>query len=134
MEYSLIYINKVGYDYKGSATYEFIFADETVDLEDDVWGEGWEVTPAVYECQPPWEECVSKVGVIKCKDYNLMVAHESEYYSLSDCKDGIIALGYELIDDMFVSYPRLVFHFGESIGSIEDKLKKRNLTLIFDED
>lgn len=131
MDYKLIYINKVGHNYKGMATYEFIFCDDSITL-DDVWGDGWEASPAQYECQPPDIECISKVGVIQCKDYNLMVAHESEYFSLSDCKDGIFALGYEIIDEMFTNWPRLVFQFGESLPSVEAKLKKRRLTLKYE--
>lgn len=131
MDYKLIYINKVGWNHRGMAEYEFIFSDDSINL-DDVWGESWETTPAQGSAQPPDIECISKVGVIKCKDYELEVVHDSQYYSLSDAKDGIICLGYELIDETFTSWPRLVFHFGDTLKDVETKLGLRKLTLIYD--
>lgn len=131
MKYNLIYINKIGFNFKGEATYEFIFSDSSIAL-DDVWGDDWETTPAAGSAQPPDIECISKVGIIKCKEYELEVIHDSQYYSLSDAKDNIVCLGYELIDDTFVSYPRLVFQFGEDLDSVEQKLSLRKLKLSYE--
>mgnify|MGYP001612484586 CR=1 FL=1 len=132
MDYKLIYINKMGFNHKGMATYEFIFCDDSTDLA-DVWGEGWENEPADGVAQPPDQHCIAKVGLIQCKDYELEVAHDSYYYSLSDAKDGIICLGYELIDETFQFAKRLVFHFGEDIKNIEAKLKERKLKLTYED-
>lgn len=133
MDYKLIYVNKLGFNYKGHGTYEFIFADDTIDLNDDVWGEGWEYTPAESSAQPPDEECISKVGVLHCKDYELDVAHNSLFFSMADAKHDVIALAWELIDDEFDSnLIRLVFRFGEDLKSVEAKLKKRKLSLTYE--
>jgi hypothetical protein len=43
-----------------------------------------------------------------------------------DAVDGVIALGYENIDD-YESYPesRLHFHFGDTIKDVENKLYEK---------
>ena len=133
MNYKLIYINRMGFNHRGLATYEFIFCDDTIVELIDVWGEGWEIEPADGNAQPPEIECIAKVGTILCKDYELEVAHDSQFYSLADAKDGIICLGYELIDDTFQFSKRLVFHFGEELTSIEEKLKQRKLKLTYED-
>jgi hypothetical protein len=45
-----------------------------------------------------------------------------------DAVDGVIALGYENIDD-YESYPesRLHFHFGDTIKDVENKLYEKDL-------
>lgn len=133
MNYKLIYINKVGYDYKGMGTYEFIFCDDTIDLA-DVFGNGWESFPAEGSAQPPWEDCISKVGTIKCKDNNLEVVQDSQFFAVADAKDNIICLGYELIDETFSLGTRLVFHFGEDASSVENKLGLRKLKLKYEDE
>lgn len=132
MEYKLIYINKLGFNYKGHGTYEFIFSDDTIDL-DDVWGQDWEAIPAESSAQPPDIECISKVGVLNCKDYELDVAHSSMFFGICDAKDDVIALAWEIIDEGFDStLTRLVFRFGEDLKSVEAKLKKRKLSLVYE--
>jgi len=131
MDFKLIYINRLGTNYKGDTSYEFIFCNDSIDL-DDVWGDNWEISPADGYSYPPDEQCIHKVGLIKCRDYNLEVAHESQYFSLADAKDNIIPLGYEIIDEDFNNFPRLVFHFGESIKAIEDKLKLRKIKMEYE--
>ena len=133
MEYKLIYVNKLGFNYKGNSTYEFIFADDTIDLQEDVWGEGWIDIPAESSAQPPDIDCISKVGVLECKDYELDVAHDSLFFGLCDAKDDVIALAWEMIDEDFDrNTNRLVFRFGEDLKSVETKLKKRKLSLTYE--
>lgn len=132
MDYKLIYINKLGFNYKGHGTYEFIFCDDTIDL-DDVWGQDWEAVPAESCAQPPDIECISKVGVLQCKDYELDVAHDSLFFGLCDAKDDVIALAWEVIDEEFdANLTRLVFRFGEDLKTVEAKLKKRKLSLTYE--
>lgn len=132
MGYELIYVNRLGYNYRGDATYEFIFADDTVHLE-DVWGEGWIERPADGRAQPPEIECISKVGVLKCKDYDLGVTNDSIEFGLCDAKDGIVALAWEAIDEEFdPKKQRLVFKFGDELGAIEKLLKKRKLEMTYE--
>jgi len=132
MKYKLIYINKQGYNWEGYGTYEFIFCDDTTELE-DVWGDGWESTPADGMAYPPDVDCVAKVGVLLAKDYELGVAHQSQTFGLCDVKDGVLALGWEEIDENFsLSNQRLVFKFGDSLTDIEAQLSKRKLQLKYE--
>lgn len=130
MIYKLIYVNKLGFNYKGMGTYEFLFCDDTIDL-DDVWGEGWEAIPAESMAQPPDIECVIKAGTLQTKDYELEVAHDSMFFGLCDAKDDVIALAWESIDENF-DKNRLVFRFGESLESVETKLGKRKLNITYE--
>ncbi len=130
MEYKLIYVNSLGFGVGGFATYEFVFCDDTIDI-DDVWGDGWHEIPAFEMACPPEEDCIADIKTLKVKDYELDVAHNSFMFGLCDAKDGVIALAWEAIDANFSSKSeRLVFRFGETLEEIEEKLKKRNLELI----
>lgn len=133
MEYKLIYVNRLGFNYKGYGLFEFIFADETIDLFEDVWGEGWLESPADGRAQPPEIECIKKVGSLQCKEYNMEVAQDSYYFSLADAKADVVALAWEDIDNDFDPKKiRLVFRFGENLTEIEKKLKSRGLKLNYE--
>ena len=132
MDYKLIYVNKMGFNHRGYATYEFIFCDENTDLN-DIWGDGWESVPAEGVAQPPYLDDVAKAGIVQLKDYELDVAHNSITFGMCDVKDNVTALAWEVIDEDFVAgKQRLVFQFGESIIDVEKKLKSRNLKLIYE--
>ena len=134
MTFKLIYVNKLGFNHKGNGLYELIFSDEGVELE-EVWGDGWEATYAQGNAQPPEEDCICKVGLIQCKDYELSVAHESEAFGLRDAKDNVIALAWELIDEDFdPKKQRLVLQFGEDLVEIEKRLKKRGIKINYEEE
>jgi hypothetical protein len=134
MEYKLIYVNNLNYDYKGNGKYEFIFCDETSELE-DVWGEGWEAIPASYSVQPPDEEYIAKVGTLSVKHYELDVVQDHFFHGMCDAKDDVIALAWEKIDEEFSpNLKRLVFRFGETLEEVEAKLSKRKMKLIYEEE
>ena len=129
MDLRLVYVNKLGYNFKGNANYEFIFVDnDKIDIN-DVWGEGWYEDTAWENACPPDEMYVSAIGRLDVKDYELECASDSMYFSYYDAKDKVIALAYELIDDQFVKYPRLCFHYGDELYDVINKLKLRKLTL-----
>jgi len=125
-ELFLIYINVVGKDWKGVNIYEFIFSDDKENID----GEDWDAIPAAGRPSPPNEEHVIKVGKLSTDDFNLHVIQESDSFSVWDAIDGVIALGWENMDD-YDEYPekRLAFHFGEDIKSVEDKLYEHDLIL-----
>lgn len=129
MNLKLVYVNKVGYDFKGNVNYEFIFTDNDRTDVFDVFGEGWVVEPASGEACPPDEYYINAVGRLNVKDYELECACDNDFYSYMDAKDGVIAIAYELIDDTFTKYPRLCFHYGEELESVQAKLKRRKLAI-----
>lgn len=126
----LIYLNELGPNYKGDNIYEFIFSDSL----EDVWGESWESNPANGYPQPPDLELISKVAILKNDKLKFNVIQNSDYFSMIDCKDDIISLGWE-IENEFVNYSinkRLSFRFGESEEIVKNKLYERDIVLEFE--
>jgi hypothetical protein len=121
----LIYVNRVGKDYKGNFIYEFIFSDTTKDID----GEEWDTFPASGRPEAPHEKFIKKVGRLE-SDLNLDVVQNSDTFAVWDAVDGVIALAWENIN-AYDAYPetRLCFRFGELIGDVEEKLYEKDLIL-----
>lgn len=121
----LIFVNGLGPNYKGDNIYEFIFSDDL-----DVWGEYWESKPANQYPQPPELKYVKKVGVLRNTDIKLELIQNSDFFSMMDAMDDVIALAWESDDDN--NKKRLVFRFGETEQQIKDKLYEKDLILEFE--
>ena len=126
----LIFVNGLGPNYKGDNLYEFIFSDNL----DEVWGELWESKPSNGYPTPPDLEHIKKVGVLKNDMITMSVIQNSDYLSMIDSMDGIIALAYENESDEvdFDRQTRLVFSFGETEESVKNKLYERDIVLEFE--
>jgi len=126
----LIYVNELGPNYKGDNIYEFIFSDKT----EEIWGENWESKPSNGYPFPPDLEHIQKVGVLKNDLITMSVVQNSDYFSMMDAMDGVIALSWENeTDDVdFTQETRLVFKFGEKESSVKDKLYERDIVLEFE--
>ena len=126
----LIYVNELGPNYKGDNIYEFIFSDSL----ENIWGENWDAKPSNRYPLPPDLEHIKKVGVLKNDMITMSVIQNSDYFSMIDSMDGIIALGYENeSDDVdFDRQTRLVFSFGETEESVKNKLYERDIVLEFE--
>ena len=116
----LIYVNGLGPNFRGDNLYEFIFSDEK-----DVWGENWDSKPSNGYPQPPELKYVKKVGVLKNTDIKLDLIQNSDYFSMIDAVDGVIALAWESdeVED------RMVFRFSQSEEEITDILYSKDLIL-----
>lgn len=126
----LIFVNELGPNYKGDNIYEFIFSD---DLE-GVWGDSWESKPSNGYPFPPDLEHIKKVGVLKNDIITMSVVQNSDYFSMVDAIDGVIALCWENENDG-VDYERtkrLVFRFGEPEETVKNKLYERDIVLEFE--
>lgn len=121
----LIFVNGLGPDYKGDNLYEFIFSDQK-----DVWGERWESKPCSSYPSPPEINYIKKVGVLKNTDIKLELIQNSDFFSMEDAMDDVIALAWE--SENFEGKKRLVFRFGESETDIKDKLYEKDLILEFE--
>ena len=119
----LIYINGLGPNYKGDNIYEFIFSDTF-----DVWGDNWDSKPAHGNPAPPEIKYIRKVGVLRNTEVILDLVQNSDYMGVIDAMEDIIALGWET-DESCGENKRLVFKFGESEKSINDKLYERDIVL-----
>jgi len=121
----LIYINELGPDYKGHNIYEFIFSKDM-----DVWGEKWESKPSNSYPSPPDMQHIHKVGILKNTDVKLTLIQNSDYFSMEESLDGIIALGWE--NEVFANKNRMYFRFGDDEDLVKDKLYERDLILEID--
>tara|TARA_R110000782_G_scaffold83335_1_gene163336 strand:+ start:2988 stop:3398 length:411 start_codon:yes stop_codon:yes gene_type:complete len=124
-DYFLIYINKVGANYKGNILYEFIFSDTIEHID----GENWDTYPASGRPESPHSKFIKKVGVLET-DVVFELIQNSDTLAVWDAIDGVIAMAYENIND-YDTYPetRLHFHFGDKIKEIEEKLYEKDLIL-----
>ena len=121
----LIYVNGLGPNYKGDNLYEFIFSDTL-----DVWGESWDNRPSNGYPQPPDLKYIKKVGVLRDTDVKLELIQNSDFFSVMDAMDDIIALAWETDDE--TNQKRMVFRFGIPEQEIKDKLYERDLVLEFE--
>ena len=121
----LIYVNGLGPNYKGDNLYEFIFSDSL-----DVWGEFWESKPSNGYPTPPELKYIKKVGVLRNTDIKLELIQNSDFFSMIDSIDDIVALAWET--EEIESQKRLVFRFGMSEEEINNKLQERDLLLDFE--
>ena len=126
----LIFVNELGPNYKGDNIYEFIFSD---DLE-GVWGDSWESKPSNGYPLPPDLEHIKKVGVLKNDMITMSVVQNSDYFSMVDAIDGVIALCWENESEGvdFERTKRLVFRFGEPEETVKNKLYERDIVLEFE--
>lgn len=126
----LIYINKVGKEWNGTYVYEFLFSNSIENVD----GDEWDSVPASGRPEPPHPEFVKSFGVLKT-DIKFNLVQESDTFALWDAVDGIVALGWEDVDDYDV-YPesRLWFKFGSDINEVNDKLYERDLVLEYNKE
>ena len=126
----LIFVNELGPNYKGDNIYEFIFSDNV----DDIWGENWDSKPANGHPFPPDLNYITNVGTLKNDSITMSVAQQSDYFSMMDAIDGVVALAWEKEDNDvdFTMKKRLVFRFGEPQQLVKDKLYERDLVLEFE--
>ena len=126
---NLIYINEIGSDYKGQKQYEFIFSKlKEFDIEE------WFVIPASISVnsKSPNVDYIDLVGLLKDSDIQLELIQNSDYFGVIDAVDGVIALGWEKFD-MESENNRLFFRFGETIESVNRKIRERGYQLINEE-
>lgn len=123
----VIYIHYVGTNSEGLNVYHFLVGEN----EEEVFGEEWGEKPAC-NCNNlmPEEEYYEYIKELKT---NIVfdLAQKNCCFSMSDCRDGCVALASENIDT-YEEYPepfRLVFRFGESLDEVETKLAKRDLRM-----
>ena len=125
----LIYVNKLGQNYKGENLYEFIFSESL----EGVWGESWDSKPANGYPSPPEIELVTKVGLLK-NSLDFEVLQNSDIFSMIDGMDDVIALAWENESESvnFDKQKRLVFRFGDKIEEVKNKLYERDIVLEFE--
>jgi len=117
----LVYINPIGKDSNNLYEYEFFFS-ETPDI---VWGQDWNIAcPAACENTLPDPETYSEVKTLKT-EIPLFCVQQNTCFSIQDCIDGIICLGYFQTDKGVVK-----FDFSETIYNVIEKIENNNFIFI----
>ena len=121
----LIYVNKIGKDYKENYLYEFIFSDTTENID----GDDWDTFPASGRPSAPHDHFIKKVGRLE-SEIKFDVVQDSDTFAVWDAVDEVIALAWENIN-AYDSYPekRICFKFGEPMNEVESKLYEKDLIL-----
>lgn len=121
----LIYVNKIGKDYKDNYLYEFIFSDTTINID----GDDWDTFPASGRPSAPHDHFIKKVGRLE-SEIKFDVIQDSDTFAVWDAVDEVIALAWENIN-AYDSYPdkRICFKFGETLKDVESKLYEKDLIL-----
>lgn len=118
----LIYINPLGRNYKNEFIYEFIFSNKT-EIE---FGDDWDIAPASSgNLTPPDIKYVKQVETLQNNEIELELVLNSDTFSYSDAVENIVAIAWE--KESPDDEKRMVFHYGEEITSIVDKLYARDI-------
>lgn len=121
----LIYVNIIGKNSENEYMYEFYFSEEP----DMAWGTDWDIKPAaICNLEVPQKQTYDIVKTLRT-EYIFNVAQKNSCFSYQDCKDGILPVAWENIDNL-EEYPedgRFVFPFGCEIFDVEQALSKRDL-------
>ena len=129
----LIYINKIGTTFKGEHMFEFLFS-ASIEWE---WDEEWYDSSVITDTTDlsPDINFVKHIGSVKTDALDLELLQESGVFDLYNAVEGIVALGWEKLDDEEEDYPetRLVFKFGEPKESVDVKLLEYDLALNYKE-
>ena len=134
MDLRLIYINKIGTNFKGEHMFEFLFSDRTDHDWDEEWYESSVVTD-MTDLTPP-QLYIKSVGFLKTDELDLDLVQESGVFQVYNAVEGIIALGWEKFEDeeeIDEELERLVFKFGDHKTEVEAKLLSMDIKLNYTE-
>jgi hypothetical protein len=124
----LIYVHKIGSNHRDEGFYEFIFSNNPNMVEIENWG--WDVRPASTNALPPTEDYISKVLTLKISRFQFTVLHKQNLFTYMDGFDRVVALAWEEEnDELEDDLKRLVFHYGDTIEDVQDKLYSRDIIL-----
>ena len=127
---NLVYINKIGQNWKGNYIYEFLFSDILKDID----GEGWDSYPSSGNPEPPEGRFIKETGLLNTT-LKLDLVQESDSFAMWDAVDGVVSMAWENMEG-YEDYPekRLFFSFGEDIKSVNDKLYEKDIVLNYNKE
>ena len=125
----VVFVLYIGTDTDGKNIYKFLFSYNT----DETFAEGWSEKPS---CNEPFETIMidDSMYVLEKElrtDIKLDLAYNNCCFSMQDCRDNIVSLAYENLDEA-EEYPepcRIVIHFGDDIDSITEMFGMRGMIL-----
>lgn len=124
----LVFIEYIGLTVNEKYIYKFHFSERP----EVVWGDYWNVCPSsVIPNIKPDINSINKIYEVEL-DYRLNLAIHNSCFSMQDCIDQIIALGWFDIDsDIFYEdeINIMKFRFGENFETVEKYLKFINVNM-----
>jgi hypothetical protein len=123
----VIYILYIGKNSDNEYIYHLLISDD----KEKTWAEGWENKPAcIMRDLTPEDDMYEYIAELKT-NIKLDLAQDNCCFSMQDCRDNIIALASENLEQA-EEYPedgRIVIHFGDLITDVEKMLAKRDLII-----
>jgi hypothetical protein len=125
----VVFILYVGKNSDGLNIYHFLLSENC----DDTFAEGWAEKPS---CNEKIENLMIEDSMFEYvkelrTEIKLDLAQNCCCTSMQDCRDGIIPLAYENLDEA-EEYPeegRIVIHFGDFVDDVAKKLARRDIVL-----
>lgn len=125
----VVFILHIGRDSDGMNIYRFFLSRDT----EETFAEGWAEKPS---CNERIEDLVIDESMYECEkelktNIKLDLAQDNCCFSMQDCRDHIVALGYENLDEA-EEYPepcRIVILFGDDIDDVEKMFAQRDMVL-----
>lgn len=127
----VVFILYIGKNSDGFNIYHFLLSDNS----EDTFAEGWAEKPS---CNEKLENLMIEESMFEYvkelrTEIKLDLAQNNCCFSMQDCRDHIVALAYENLDEA-EEYPepcRIVIHFGDRINDVERMFAERDLRLRF---
>lgn len=119
-ELYLVFIDNVGTNLDDKFVYHFYFS-ETPEV---VWGEFWNICPcSIVPTIIPDKATITKIYEVE-SDYEISTVVKNSCFSMQDCIDRIISLGWvDFNEKIFIKGKLIKFDFGEHFIETETKLK-----------
>ena len=127
----VVFILYIGKNSDGFNIYHFLLSEN----KDDTFAEGWAEKPS---CNEKIENLMIEDSMFEYvkelrTEIKLDLAQDNCCYSMQDCRDHVVALAYENLDEA-EEYPepcRIVIQFGDKIDDVEMMFAKRDMRLRF---
>jgi hypothetical protein len=119
-ELCLVFIDNVGTNLDDKYVYQLYFS-ETPEV---VWGEFWNVCPcSIVPVIHPDLGTISQVYEVEL-DHEISIVTQNSCFSMQDCIDGIISLGWIDFSERIMLNDKLIkFDFGEHFEDTESKVQ-----------
>lgn len=124
----VVYVKHMGTEVNGNEIYHLYLSNNP----DDTFAEGWGEGPAcnIRDALMDLDEDQYQYVVELKSDIILDLARHNCCFTMQDCRDDIVALAYENINQAEeYPEPRIIIHYGELIEDVEALFAQRNIVL-----
>jgi hypothetical protein len=127
----VVYVKYIGKNCDGFNIYHFLLSENT----EDTFMEDWAEKPSSNIPNDNLLIDESQYEYVKelKTEITLDLQQDNTCFSFQDCRDKIVAIAYENLDDAeFYPEPcRIVIHFGDYIDDVERMLARRDMRMRF---